>query len=179
MTTVVQHRFLYHKIDPSTEILILGTFNPETENNPADFFYGRSKNYLWRLLPNAYQESDLKGATKDLKIDFIKKYKIDFIDLIAKIDVEHGKETDYYDGYIDGRVTQWQDVISVIKKNPSIKRICFTRKSFSDIPNMTKKVEEIKKYCISKNIDFEFLPTPARFYNTDKQTVWSFFLKKA
>lgn len=42
----VKHRFINHKINPDTEILILGTFNPEAKENEADFFYGRSRNYL-------------------------------------------------------------------------------------------------------------------------------------
>lgn len=56
----VQHRFLDHQINPDTETLIIGTFNPDAADNNADFFYGRSRNYLWRLLPLAYGETDLK-----------------------------------------------------------------------------------------------------------------------
>jgi len=37
----VQHRFLDHQINSETETLIIGTFNPETTNNDAEFFYGR------------------------------------------------------------------------------------------------------------------------------------------
>ncbi len=43
--STIKHRFLDHQINPETEILILGTFNPETEKNEADFFYGRNRNY--------------------------------------------------------------------------------------------------------------------------------------
>mgnify|MGYP000203195880 CR=1 FL=1 len=49
----IKHKFLDHNINPKAEMLFLGTFNPETENNDADFFYGRSRNYLWKLLPLA------------------------------------------------------------------------------------------------------------------------------
>ena len=49
-----------HQISPQTETLILGTFNPETPDNETEFFYGRRRNYLWRLLPSAYGGNDLK-----------------------------------------------------------------------------------------------------------------------
>jgi G:T/U-mismatch repair DNA glycosylase len=35
-------------------MLIIGTFNPATYKNQADFFYSRGKNYFWRLLPVAF-----------------------------------------------------------------------------------------------------------------------------
>lgn len=79
----VQHRFLDHQINPETETLIIGTFNPETVDNKAEFFYGRSRNYLWRLLPTAFGETDLKNASKQEKLEFIQKYKIDLTDLLA------------------------------------------------------------------------------------------------
>ena len=34
-TKLVKHRFLDHKIDPKTEFLIIGTFNPHTELHPV------------------------------------------------------------------------------------------------------------------------------------------------
>jgi hypothetical protein len=85
----IPHRFLDHQIDPETETLIIGTFNPETANNEAEFFYGRSRNYLWRLLPLAFGEKNLKEHTKQEKLEFIKKHHIDFIDLIEEIEVEN------------------------------------------------------------------------------------------
>jgi len=35
---LVHHKFCGHKIHPDTETLIIGTFNPETRDNSADFF---------------------------------------------------------------------------------------------------------------------------------------------
>jgi hypothetical protein len=34
----VGHKFRGHQIDPHTKILIIGTFNPNTLRNNADFF---------------------------------------------------------------------------------------------------------------------------------------------
>ncbi|MFY0626168.1 MAG: hypothetical protein JXR07_07735 [Reichenbachiella sp.] len=172
----VQHRFADHQVNNETETLIIGTFNPETEDNDAEFFYGRSRNYLWRLLPTAYGESDLKGASKQAKLEFINKHKIDFTDLIEKIQVDAGQEANYYDGYIDNKVTSWKNCIALIDSLPNLKRVCYTRKTFSDIPNMKKKIEVIQQHCEKIGISFKAMTTPARFYREDKQTEWTNFL---
>lgn len=172
----VQHRFLNHQINPETEMLIIGTFNPETPDNDAEFFYGRSRNYLWRLLPSAFGETDLKGASKKEKLEFIKQYKINLIDLIEEIQVEEGQDANYYDGYIDNKVTRWRNIIGIIDTLPNLKRVCFTRKTFSDIPDMKKQLDAIQKHCDNKGIPFKALTTPARFYREDKQTEWTNFL---
>ncbi len=39
--TKITHRFRNHVIDPETETLIIGTFNPEVESTDAEFFYER------------------------------------------------------------------------------------------------------------------------------------------
>ncbi len=172
----VQHRFINHKTNIFAETLIVGTFNPDTEKNEADFFYGRSRNYLWRILATAFDEEDLKGKEKSIKLDFIKRQKIEFVDVISEVIVD--EVSNYYDGYLDNKVSNWRDVISEIKKLKYIKRVCFTRISFSDIPQIHKKVEEIRLFCLENKIHFQYLTTPARFYNTDKQQEWNnFFLK--
>lgn len=172
----VKHRFLEHKINSEVETLIIGTFNPDTEDNVAEFFYGRNRNFLWKLLPIAFGETDLKGTSKQKKIEFIKRYNIDFIDLIEEIQVEEGQEANYYDGYIDNRVTRWKNIILIIDALPKLKRVCFTRKTVSDIPNMKMQLDEIQRHCENKKIPFKALPTPARFYREDKQTEWTNFL---
>lgn len=174
--SIVKHRFSYHQINPATETLVIGTFNPETKDNQADFFYGRSRNYLWRLLPTTYQERDLKNANKQEKSVFIGERKIDFIDLISEIEVNEEQEANYDDKYIDNKVTLWRDVISEIDRLNNLKRVCFTRKTFSDIPHMKKKVEAIHEHCERKGIYFKALVTPARYYSADKQTEWTYFL---
>jgi len=69
----IKHKFSGHKIQKDTEILIIGTFNPDTEGNDAEFFYGRSRNYLWKILPLCIGNEDLKGKPFDEKLRFIKK----------------------------------------------------------------------------------------------------------
>jgi G:T/U-mismatch repair DNA glycosylase len=173
----IKHKFLNHKINPITEILIIGTFNPDTPGNGADFFYGRGRNFLWKLLPLAFNEPDLKGANKEEKINFIGNYKIDLIDLISEIEVEDGQETNYNDAYIDSKVVDWRDVISEIDKLPNLKRVCFTRKTLSGVPNMRGRIVVIQEHCSKKGVFFKALTTPARFYSQDKQKEWSDFFQ--
>ncbi len=109
------------------------------------------------------------------KIDFIKKYRIDFVDLITEVEVE--EVANYDDGYLDSKVTKWKDIISEMEKLKNLKRVCLTRKSFGDIPNMKTRIEEIKNYCVNKEIPFQLLPTPARFSNEAKQTEWTNFFR--
>lgn len=172
----VKHRFINHQINPGTETLIIGTFNPDATDNQADFFYGRSRNYLWKILPTAFNERDLKGADLKDKVGFITKNKIDFIDLISEIEVDEGQEANYYDGYIDDKVIFWKDVISEIDQLKTLKRVCFTRRTFSDIPNMKNRIEAIQSHCEQNGIHFQVMTTPARFYREDKQTEWTKFL---
>ncbi len=174
--TIVKHRSSNHIINPKTETLIIGTFNPDTPDNKADFFYGRSQNYFWRLLPTVYGVADLKKAPKEEKLDFIKEYKTDLIDLIKEVKVDEGEEANYDDCYIDCRVTDWKDIIGVIDTLTNLKRVCFTRKTFSDIPAMKKRIDAIKEHCKEKGISFEALITPARYYNEAKQIQWTNFL---
>ena len=174
--STVKHRFLDHQINPATETLIIGTFNPETKKNQADFFYGRSRNFLWTLLPIAFQERDLKKADKQEKIVFIGSRKIDFIDLISEIEVNEGQEANYDDKYIDSKVIVWRNVISEIDRLKNLKRVCFTRKTFYGIPNMKKQIEIIQGHCEKIGIYFKVVVTPARYYSADKQAEWTNFL---
>lgn len=100
--TKIRHRFINHTINPKTETLIIGTFNPDTEGNSAEFFYGRQRNFLWTLLSTAFNETSLKGQSKEEKLKFIEKYRIDFIDLISEVEVS--EVANYKDGYLDNKV---------------------------------------------------------------------------
>lgn len=173
---IVKHKFRNHKINPSTETLIIGTFNPDADANPAEFFYGRAKNYLWKILPTTFNEPDLKGKSVNEKLEFIRERKIDFIDLISEVEVQN--ELNYEDGYLDSKVIEWREIISEIENLKSIKRVCFSRKSFADIPKMKIRIEKVQEFCKSKNILFEYLVTPSRFYREDKQEEWTRFLMK-
>lgn len=170
----IRHRLSSHTIYPETETLIIGTFNPESTGNTADFFYGRQRNFLWTLIPAAFGDNSLKGKSKEEKLNYIKSRKIDFIDLIAEVDVDEPEN--YEDSYLDDKVSEWTDVIGDLEKLHNLKKICITRKSFADIPNMRKRIEEVKNYCDKRGIHLVYVTTPARFYNKEKQDEWTKFL---
>lgn len=172
---IIKHRFLSYPVESGTQYLIVGTFNPDTEKNEADFFYGRRQNYLWTLLPVAFGENNMKKLSKSEKELFIRKYKIRLVDVIEEVSVDEGEETNYNDIYIDNKVTKWRDIITLINGLPHLKKVCFTRKTFAGIPNIRKHIEEIQRHCENKGIEFKALPTPARFYNIAKQQVWTDF----
>ena len=53
-----RHRF-YDKLSPDWELeyLFVGTFNPSWDFNnaeQADYFYGRNRNFFWRILPEVF-----------------------------------------------------------------------------------------------------------------------------
>jgi G:T/U-mismatch repair DNA glycosylase len=170
---------LERQINPETETLLIGTFNPAVEGNDANFFYSRGRNYLWELLPACYNEKSLKEHTRKEKEEFCKNSKIDFIDLVQEVLVEANQETNYSDDYLDYRVSSWNDVIGEIAKLSKIKRVGFTRKTFANIPNITKKIQKIEKYCLDKNIYFQYLVTPSRFTNGEKQKEYKDFLSQS
>jgi len=175
----VKHLFHQHKIHPFTEILVIGTFNPDTPENYADFFYGRRQNYLWKLLPLAFGESDLKNARRSEKESFMRRNRIDFLDLIEEVYVEDGMEANYNDDYLDERVAGWKDAIGEMNKLDQLRKACFTRKTFSGIPNINKRIKGIEKYCLSRGVEFNCLVTPSRGYSKKKQEEWrNFFVKK-
>ncbi|PZR02923.1 MAG: hypothetical protein DI539_27210, partial [Flavobacterium psychrophilum] len=97
---IVPHKFLNHQISLDTEILILGTFNPDVPNGPT-FYYGRPRNFLWQLLPGCWGLPSLKVSPLHAKLAFIAAHKIDFADLIESVNVPAGQQGNILDTYID------------------------------------------------------------------------------
>lgn len=165
------HKFENHEISKETKILILGTFHPDIPNE-ADFFYGRSRNYLWRILPEVFHYANLKQSQIEDKFKFMKKFNIDFVDIIKEIDVPFGQENNYNDAFIDALVVEWKNIILEIQKLKNIEAIYFTRKTFIGIPNIESEISKIRNYCTKECIRFCLLETPARFSNPRKIESW-------
>lgn len=175
-TSIVEHRFSGHRICPLTETLIIGTFNPETPNNKADFFYGTGRNYLWRLLPAAYGEKSLRKGNLAEKIDFIRTKRIDFIDLIASAEVERGHEGVRNDVYLTSRVKSWTDVFSEIDHLSELRRVCFTRRTFHNISEIKNRIDAVDESLRGRAIELKCIVSPARYYSAGKQKEWTEFL---
>lgn len=168
---IVPHKFLNHQISLDTEILILGTFNPDVPNGPT-FYYGRPRNFLWQLLPGCWGLPSLKVSPLHAKLAFIAAHKIDFADLIESVNVPAGQQGNILDTYIDGLVYHWKDIIALINTLQKLKAVYFTRKTFTGIPNIKIRILAIQDHCTQQNIRFCLLETPARFANAAKQQQW-------
>lgn len=168
---LLSHKFRDHIIDPKTEILIIGTFNPEIPEGP-DFFYGRPRNFLWQLLPQAFGLPSLKYAGLQAKQDFMREYRVDFADLIGSVNVEAGQEQNVADVYIDSRVQSWKRIKPIMDHLPDLSAVFFTRKTFGGIPNIRREIFEIKEYVRDRRLYFACLETPARNPAAAKQQFW-------
>jgi G:T/U-mismatch repair DNA glycosylase len=168
---IIFNKFREHKVSPQTEILILGTFNPDSSEGP-DFFYGRARNFLWHLLPQCWGLYSLKEASLSSKQEFMATYKIDFADLIDSLEVPEGEEANVDDDFIDGHVKQWKDIIDLIETLPNLKEVYFTRKTFNGIPNMKSQVNLVANHCKQRGIRICKLETPARHFSDEKQQQW-------
>jgi len=68
--------------------LIIGTFNPEHDWHPtnmANYFYGRRRNYLWKILPRFAGLDSIAHADVDAQIVFLDNHKIALTDLLIRI----------------------------------------------------------------------------------------------
>jgi len=167
------HKFRNHELSKDTKILIIGTFHPDIDNG-ADFFYSRSRNYLWTILPACYKQPNLKGADLTLKLEFMRNFKIDFIDIIESLaNLPVGQENNYADDFIDSYIHKWKDVETIINSLNDLKWVYFTRKTFKNIPNIEKRISEIRSHCQKIGIRFCFLDTPSRFVNQNKILNWT------
>lgn len=179
---LVGHKFRDHEIQSDTEILIIGTFNPDTPTNNADWFYSRQKiraNELWKLLPTAAlgREENLTGLNRvPEKKKFMRDHHVDFIDVIDQIAVPVGSEANVQDSFLDRHMQisgRWRDVIGEMGKLQKLKVACFTRKGFKDIPNINARILEIEEYCTQRKIRFHRLVTPSPLYRfKEKQKEW-------
>jgi hypothetical protein len=107
----------------------------------------------------------------------MKENNIDFVDLISEIQCETGQENNYADEYIDSKVKKWKNITELIK-NSKINEVYFTRKTFANINNIKTRITNIEEHCTKKDIYFGYLPTPARFYNTEKLKEWKKVMRR-
>lgn len=169
--SIILHKFRNHKVNPETEILFIGTFNPDLPDE-VDFFYGRSRSFLWHLLPQCWGLEPLKDAPLLSKQEFMAGYKIDFADLIHSLEIPEGEERIVDDTFIDSHVKEWKNIIELIDTLPNLKAVYFTRKTFNGIPNMRIQVNLIADHCRQKGIRLCKLETPARHYSPEKLQQW-------
>ena len=169
---VILHKFRDYQPEAQTEILILGTFVPDNGDSP-DFFYGRTRNFLWHLLPQCWGLEPLKDEPLARKQDFMSAYHIDFADIVRSIEVTEGEDLSSDDAFIDSHVAEWNDIVALIDKLPNLKAVYFTKKTFNGVAHMRGQVKRIADHCIASNIRFCKLETPSKFYSPAKLKQWT------
>ena len=137
----IKHKFLPRQLNPETEILIVGTFNPGINENRANFFYSRGHTSFWELMSVIFGEKCLRYSEEEEKEDFIKRHKIDFADLIEEIDIAAQYLSSYKDITLDENwnAAKCKNIPQEISHLNKLKKVCFTRKTFQHIPNIRKK----------------------------------------
>ena len=168
---IIVNKFREYKVSPQTEILILGTFSPDIPE-AADFFYGRSRIFLWHLLPQCWGVEPLQEAPLSRKKEFMSAYHIDFADIIDAVDMPEDGEASLDDIYLDSHVHQWKNIIALVDTLPALKAVYFTKKTFSGIPLMRAQIKLLADYCGQKGIRFCKLETPSKFYSPEKLQQW-------
>ena len=153
-------------------MLIIGTFNPDVACNDAEFFYGRAKNFFWRLLPEVFGKESLKGNVQKQK-EFLKEHDIELSDLILSVEMSKEDVCSYGDYKLTNVITyNTHNIISSLSKGTT-KEVYFTRKSFDkSVKNIRGEIYKIKEFCEQNGIKFRFLPTPSRFYSQKKLEEW-------
>ncbi len=107
------HKFKYSDLSPLEQnplqgkyhLLVVGTFNPARDNNPARWYYGRPENEFWCLLPRMMNQPSLHLVDRDESPDELanlwKKYcqhrRIVIIDIFKEVFVEL---PDYSDSHL-------------------------------------------------------------------------------
>ena len=182
-----RHRF-YDKLSPDWELeyLFVGTFNPSWDFNnaeQADYFYGRNRNFVWRIVPEVFKNESLKNNHLIDKIEYLRKNKIGLTDLI--ISVENANESSKVDvdnltiGFSDNVLNNYilefntENIINLITKNSkTIKGVFLTRSTLNNINQIRDEWAEIERFCLKNKINTNRLLTPARNYSVRKVIDW-------
>lgn len=171
---IINHKFIKDNPIYGKEILIIGTFNPNIEDNEANFFYSRKRNYFWELLNEVFEETNNfedENSIKNKK-SFINNKNIELTDLIISVDINESNLGKYSDELLIN-VEKWNtDEILYILKKQKTKKVFFTRKSFNKVNFIKIQIKRIEEFCLENEIIFQYLPTPSRFINDKKIKEW-------
>lgn len=168
----VRHKFLDLFPLVGKKTLIIGTFNPDVTCNNAEFFYGRAKNFFWRLLPEVFAKESLKGDVKKQK-EFLIQHDTELSDLILSVEMSQKDICSYGDDKLTKVIEYNTENIIKTLSNGRTKEVYFTRKSFDkSVQNIKDEIYKIKEFCDKNSIKFGFLPTPSRFYSQKKLEEW-------
>lgn len=158
--------------------LIIGTFNPELQwhpNNVAKYYYGRTRNYFWRVLPRFAGLSSINSQDINSQISFLKANQIGVTDLLISIndaDLSNPNHIKRIQTVLDNEIELFKEftwntepIIDFLLQN-DVKAVYFTKLG----NNAQKKIkpntfeEQIRKIelaCQHRNIYTNRLHTPS------------------
>jgi hypothetical protein len=152
------------------DTLIIGTFNPEKDwvlNNPANYFYGRPRNYLWKSLPVFACNNPIHRQDVNEQISFLTNRRIALTDLLISIndaDITIPDHIRRIRSFKDSDLNIFQEfhwnttgIINYIQ-NKGISVVCFT-KIGGDFP-FGRQITAIENYCNLNNVINFRLHTP-------------------
>lgn len=177
------HRF-HKELLPkhSVEFLFIGTFNPiwdvKKKGDNPDYFYSRSANQFWCILPHTLDKNCLIDKSKMEKEQFCIDNKIGLTDLIYSINdvneydpsnsfLKKGfKDEDFEkkegDNYTLDITFFTQELKKYIEQNnKTLKAVFLTRKTKTGIPRIWQQWLSIKMHCDKYQITTGELSSPS------------------
>ncbi len=147
-----QHPWKEYVPDKST-VLFVGTFPPIRKRWSYDFFYPNKANFFWRILA-AVAKTELHSFTGEEAVNE-RKALLNFLQAgITDMGLEIYRKTE---SSLDENIviTRYTDILSILLKNPSIKKIIFTSSS-----GQVSAARCFELYLATQNIAFTFPKTP-------------------
>jgi hypothetical protein len=174
-------------LNPKTEdlkYLFIGTFNPEwnsKNDNNAEYFYGRSTNNFWCILPHTFDDNCLIDKSITEWTEYCALKNIGITDIIREITNAEITNNEHYNlitrGYSDNNLDKRNGndyiftidfntsiILEIIRRNKkTLQGAYFTRKTDSGIPRIWEQWILIKNYCNENNINCNELITPSNY----------------
>lgn len=105
MKITIKHQLLsLNQATPDYEVrhILIGTFNPEC-GEKVDYFYGRVKNFSWRLISKIFKD-DFDICNYDDFQEKLRKHRIACFDIINEITFEEKLKDKILAGYSDSNI---------------------------------------------------------------------------
>ncbi len=160
-------------LSESPEILVVGTFNPEGENNEAKWYYGREINEFWFLFPRMLGHKSVHPADIDdirehpvVCKEFCSKNNIVIIDILKQIEGS-------LEGFTDKEINENAKTFvsfdyEAAFKNNKPKKVVFTWKGCDG-----KVIGKVKKsfinYLNENNIKYCEVPSASPIYRKGRK----------
>lgn len=182
------HKFYGHEFHQNCEFgllpnweaktLIIGTFNPSNifhPDNTAQYYYGRSKNLFWDILPFFAGEVSIDKSNSQIQKLFLENNRIALTDLLISIDDAESNNSEHksrIQTVKDKEIEKFNSftwntefILKYIEAN-KIEAVYFTFLSNPsarnpDVNTFEKQTRVIEQYCREKKIFTSRLFTPS------------------